>query len=276
MLQLPTVWVENSPETLLEITLKYCIKNQSAFTKYNRWKDEFQLLDGLSLPVGICERFLNISKAEMLEENFNKFINLFKDATRTHLRSLDLSDSYIDDRGLDILTKHSIVELNISNCNRLTSICLPYVTRLSKSLVSLSIGSSNNIFFGDKILRAPEKSSDHLLHHYMGLFQPQNENESSGNGDTDEDTSDVYLPNLRKLIINDLKEKMFPQLMNLINSASYLTYLDLSNCELTTKEMDCLSSQKHLTSLILCDVANVMQTFPLICKLKTLRFVLNI
>lgn len=271
MFQFPTVWVDNTPDSLLDIALRYCIKHQNVFCKYNEMIEEYdELLDDLSLPVGICERLLNLSKTEMSEDRFNQFITIFKDPSRTHLRHLDLSDSVIDDHSLEILTRHNIAELNISNCKRLTRACLPYIAKLRNSLVSLNVGRSIQIFRieEENNPQLVEKAEDALMLFFQAL-DPHNEaNQPSNNVEV---VSELCLPYLRKLVINGLKTKHY--LGRILKSTEYLTYLDLSNCDLDCDDLECLSAQKQLTSLILCDVMSVVQCVPAICQLKSLRYV---
>lgn len=273
MFKFPSVWVENSPDSLLDIALKFCLKNPNICCKYSEPEEDFTLKDDLFLPVGICERMLSICKTEMPAECFSKFVNYFKDTTRTHLRHLDLSDSLIEDRDLEILTKHSIVELNISHCERLTRKCLPFIADVGNSLVSLVIGPSSQIFAVNE-----ENSSEQLpkaRDTAWNLLEMQTEiSLPTHDSETLEIISNLHFPLLRKLVINGLKTRQNSLFDRIFKSSNYLTYLDLSNCDLDCNDLECLTSQKQLASLILCNVMTVVQCVPAICQLKSLRFVI--
>lgn len=279
MYQFPTVWVENSPETLLDIALRFCIKNKNICCKFDEFHDDFALQDDISLPVGICERMINISKTEMSCERFNNFINYFNDTTRTHIRHLDLSDSFIEDQALEILTKHSIVELDVSKCQRLTQKCLPYIAKLGNSLVSLNIGQSTQIFAVDEESDQEQinKNQDDIV--WIRRMRLDYKNKASASPSVESDEyhemfSMLHFPLLRKLVINGLKTKLNHFFGHILQSSNYLTYLDLSNCNLDCEDLEILASQKQLTSLILCDVMTVVQCVPAICQLKSLRYVI--
>lgn len=272
MLQFPTVWVDNTPDSLLDITLKYCIKHQNLFCKYNGMTEEYDdLLDDLSLPVGICERLLNLSKTEISEDHFNQFITIFKNPSRTHLRHLDLSDSVVNDQSLEVLTRHNIAELNISNCKRLTHRSLQYITKLRNSLVSLIVGRSIQIFSTEEDNNtefSDERHEDPLMRFFPALYHHNEANNSSYKYEIF--PPELQLPLLHKVVINGLRMQHY--LGQILKCTEYLTYLDLSNCDLDCFDLDCIPAQKQLTSLILCDVVSVMQCIPAICQLKSLRY----
>ncbi|KAG8175428.1 hypothetical protein JTE90_002858 [Oedothorax gibbosus] len=273
MVEIPTVWVENSADSLLDLTVRYCIKYPRTFCQFNVHEPGYQLRDGLSLPQEICEHLLTVIKDELTDDyQFDSLIKVFKDVSRTRLRRVDLSNSHITDRDLAILSNHSITELNISGCKRLTRGALYSVSKLFNRLQSLNIGTSSHIFQDD---RSSSKGTqinddDHLLQHCMGLIQW---NVDAGVPSIYEQgtPSSLELPNLRKLSIFDFsKPETNSCFMSLLRSAKSLTFLDLSRCELQG-DLNGLMAQKHLTSLILCDVSNVRDLITAVCQIKTLR-----
>ncbi|XP_054719380.1 protein zer-1 homolog [Uloborus diversus] len=267
MVDFPSVWIENSPESLLDITLRYCIRDPSTFCCYIPTKGEHELQQGLSLPVEICERMLKLSKEELSDDCFNKFICLFKDCSRTRLKNVDVSDTSIEDIALAILTQHKLVELNISGCKKLTAQCLNYVSHTWSSLHSLVVGSSS------QVLLEAEVASPHWMyhpHHRMGLFTTTaGEDTNVAQLDVDQDL--LELPNLRRLVIHGLTKTNSNVHFNcLLSNTCNLTHLDLSNCE-SLDDLQCLVFQQNLVSLVLCDVPDVERCFKNIIKLKSLR-----
>lgn len=269
MFQFPTVWIDNTPDSLLDIALGYCIKHQNVFCKYNKTIEEYDdLLDEIQLPFGICERLLYLGKTEMSEDRFKQFATLFRDPARAHLRHLDLSDSVIHDHDLEILTRRNISELNISNCKRLTHNCLPCITKQRSSLVSLNVGDSIQIFpiENGNDPQLVGKVEDAWI--IQSLDPPYETNQLSSNANV---FSELCFPFLRKLVINGLKTKHY--LGRILKNTEHLTYLDLSNCDLDCDALEGLSAQKQLTSLILCNVMGFEECVPAICQLKSLRYV---
>ncbi|GBN82827.1 Protein zer-1 [Araneus ventricosus] len=270
MAEFPTVWVENSADSLLDIAIRFCVKNPRAFCQYNPREAGYELREGLSLPEEICERMLAVCKAELKEGDFESLIKLFKDTNRTRLRRVDLSNSRITDKILEILANHKISELDISGCKQLTQVALDSIAKLWDGLQSLIIGSSSHIF-EERTSKASEIQDDHLLHHCMGLLYGNVEDNILIHSEPQTPTY-LQLPLLRKVVIHDVpKVEQNLCFMSLMKSAQYLTYLDLSKCELYPNEMNAILMSRHLVSLILCDVSNVRDLFHAICEIKTLR-----
>ncbi|KFM75185.1 hypothetical protein X975_10634, partial [Stegodyphus mimosarum] len=271
MLEFPSVWVDNSPDSLFDITIRYCIKNPITFCRYLPWPAEYQLHEGLSLPEEICERMLLLSKTELNEESFKKFIRIFKDNNRTRIRRVDLSDSGIEDISMEIVGEHPVSELNISDCQRLSRLSLNYIAKLKDSLISLNIGSSIQILNDEDLSQIPGDEDDHLIHRYMGgLFHQQVGEAILTGGDHHDFPPFLELPRLRKLTIHGLADARgnfcFKQLLN---STENLTHVDLTGCSVSN--LDYLFCQKHLVSLVLCDVVDVVDCIRGICEIKSLR-----
>ncbi|KAF8777650.1 Protein zer-1 like protein [Argiope bruennichi] len=270
MAEFPTVWVENSADSLLDIAIRFCVKNPRAFCQYNPREGGYELREGLSLPEEICERMLAVCKIELKEGDFESLIKLFKDTNRTRLRQVDLSNSRVTDKTLEILANHKITELDISGCKQLTQAALDSIAKLWDGLQSLIIGSSSHIF-EERTSKTSEIQDDHLLHHCMGLLYGNVEDNVLIHSEPQTPTY-LQLPLLRKVVIHDVpKSEQNLCFMSLMKSAQYLTYLDLSKCELNANEMNAIIMSKNLISLILCDVPNIRDLFHAICEIKTLR-----
>lgn len=271
MVEIPTVWVENSADSLLDIAVRYCVKYPRAFCQYNPREPGYELRDGLSLPQEICEHLLSVIKDELSDDNFDSLIKLFKDTSRTRLRRVNLSNSHISDKDLAILSNHNITELNISGCKRLTRGALHSISRLWNGLQSLNVGSTIHIFYDERFSsKATGMDDDHLLQHCMGLLYA-NVEDSVPTIYEPQTPAHLELPRLKKFSVHEIvKPELNSCFMSLVRSAKDLTYLDLSRCELQG-DLNGLLVQKHLGSLILCDVPNVRELIPAVCQIKTLR-----
>lgn len=274
MLHLPTVWVDNTPNSLLDIVVRYCIKNENIFTQINE-KHELELINDLKLQVGVCERMLTICKAEMYTDCYQNFLTCFRDANRTHLKHIDLSNTMVTDKFLDTLTRHSIVELNINNCTELTVNCLSSIAKLGNSLGSLTIGSTTQIFLYNNIDMQVDPKEQLMIE--LPELECQNNLAPSWKQNSSTVVEPAfYFPKLCKLVIHGLRVKLTFYFQNFVKSAEFLTYLDISKCSLECDDLECLVAQKQLSTLIMFDVTavSIMQCLPVICQLKSLRFVI--
>lgn len=273
MLKFPTVWVPNSPDSLLNTAIRFCIKYPRAFCQYNPREDGYELREGLSLPEEICERMLAVCKAELEEVEFGSLIKIFKDTARTRLRHVDLSDSSITDNVVEILSWHKINELNISGCKELTSCSLNSIGKLWNDLLSLNIGSSSHIFFKKEEKPARTEEEERCVRQYLSLlYAVEPEPQKKVEPHNVEPQSPTCLPMLKKLTIHNVaRADQNPGFLFLLNNARSLIYLDLSKCELADITMFHVLSTRRLTSLILCDYANVHELIPLISRVTTLR-----
>ncbi|GIY11157.1 protein zer-1 homolog [Caerostris darwini] len=270
MSEFPTVWIENCPDSLLDHSLKSCIKFPRAFCQYNPREAGFELRDGLSLPEEICEHMLQVLKDELKDGDLESLVKIFKDVTRTRLRRVDFSNCPLTDRVLDIVCHHKIKELNISGCKQLTQSALYSIAQLRDVLFSLNVGSGAHIFSNEPTSKATGAEEDHLLHHCMGLLYSNVEDEAAVQIEP-ERLAYLELPYLRKLVVHDLaKADQSSCFMSLLKSAPYLNYLDLTKCDFRNELSNILIS-RQLGSLILCDVPNIRALIPAICEIKTLR-----
>ncbi|CAG9832003.1 unnamed protein product [Diabrotica balteata] len=234
-----------TPETLLDICFDYINKHPGTICNPNVSSKELQLMDGLSLPVEICERLLNVRNNSLTPVDSN-FINLFSNTDCTRLKRVKLRQTEIQNQDLETLLKHSLIELDLSLCPNLTSNCIYYFSYYSSNLQSLSIGEETDIF---PVRRFGMSPLDQEFYEKGYIFMA---------------------PNLKRLTLKGL-HLLNPDFYKiLLQPLSSLTHLDLSNC---SDLYNFLYTQHlvNLTSLILYNVEGIESKIPAICKLKNLR-----
>ncbi|XP_071041876.1 protein zer-1 homolog [Parasteatoda tepidariorum] len=145
----PTVWVPNSPDTLLDISLFNCCKNPLTFCTFHPSLG-YRLREGLALPQEICERMLEVCRTQMCDDDFYKFIRIFADSP-TRLRHVDLRDTPVRDSDLVVFLYHPITELNLKGCTKLNRGALKCLSKFSGSLQTLILGSNPDLFNDDDI-----------------------------------------------------------------------------------------------------------------------------
>ncbi|XP_074038532.1 protein zer-1 homolog isoform X2 [Leptinotarsa decemlineata] len=234
-----------APETLLEICFDYINKHLETICKYDSLSGDLTLMNGLALPVEICERLLDVRCNSLTPVNSN-FINIFKNTECTRLKRVRLRKSKIQDRDLEILLQHKLIELDISQSPDLTSNCIKYITEHGSSLLSLSIGENTSIF-PNEIYGEPKFNEEQFNQGFIFLA-----------------------PSLKKLSLRGLNSLQPAFYMQLLNNLSNLTYLDLSSCG-DLHNFTYATHLVNLTSLILYNVDAIDKMVPAICKLVNLR-----
>lgn len=264
MAEFSTVWQDNSPDSLLDLVIKFCVQSPHTFCNYISETCEYELREGLSLPEEICERILCMC-CELNRTIDDKLLTLFKDSSRTRLRRVKLRSAHITDASMEIISKHNITELDISNCTRLTARTRKLVSKVSRSLLSLIVGNSVGIFSSSDegfVLVSPEDCFPD------SLAGPCGDEPSSL---VQNKSAILDAPHLRKLVVHNLEMPLekdyFPFLLEPLQ---FLTYLDLSNCQ-DLGDLNYLETLKNLTSLILYNVVHLQDAVPSICLLKSLR-----
>ncbi|CAG9864354.1 unnamed protein product [Phyllotreta striolata] len=234
-----------TPETLLDICFDYINKHPKTICNPDFCMKGLQLMEGLSLPVEICERLLNVRNNSLTPVDSN-FINIFRNTDCTRLKRVKLRQSELLDEDLEILLKHNLCELDLSLCSNLTSDCIQYITDNCSNLLSLSIGEDTDIFpvriFGKFPL-------DRELYNKQYIF---------------------HTPNLRRLTIRSLHLLNPDFFMILLYPLTNLTHLDLSNCH-DLNDFSYTQQLVNLNSLILYNVHGIEPMIPAICKLTNLK-----
>lgn len=230
----------SAPEKLIDICFNYIDKNLDSICEYTSYSGNLKLKDGISLPVEICERLLNVRYQSLCIVDSN-FINIFKDVKNTRLKRVRLRKSDIQDHDLKVLLSHQLVELELAHSKDLTHNCLRHITSYGSSLISLNIGEEVKVF--------PQS--------VFGVLSQLKQNY-------------IFLAlNLRRLTLRCC-QGLSPQFYTLLlNPITNLTYLDLSNCS-SLGRFEYSEHLENLRSLILYNVNGIDLMIPSICKLKAL------
>ena len=140
-----TVWVPNSPESLLKLASRYCLKHKEVFTEQLSC-GSLKLLDHNSyLPLEICESLFQICHEEHIDID-DKFANIFADSQNSRLRQLTVSDSSVTDNGMRCLLAHNLRKISITSCVHLTARTLEFINEYSDNLISLSVDNISQMF----------------------------------------------------------------------------------------------------------------------------------
>lgn len=249
---------EESPDSLWEICLNYCVNNPSVFSEYDEEKKVHVLREGVTFPPFVSESILNARRENgyVLDD---AFLYIFKDPVRTVLKHICLRDSHVTDAALQWLLRHHPAELDISGCHSISEVeTIHTINKYSSRLNSLFIG--NNL----KLLRNIEISDNH-----------------NGSGDGQQDGIQRIFggnyvfdcPQLRVFSLHDLTEDEYQThdiVATILAPFKHLTYLDMSGCDI---ELEFLEMLKNLTALILYNVSifSISDAFSNIAKLKNLR-----
>ncbi|XP_023223451.1 protein zer-1 homolog [Centruroides sculpturatus] len=256
MLKFPTLWEEYSPDTLLDICVKYCIKNPQTFCTYNPVHNEYLLREGVTLPAEICERMLKLSVEDLDRVIDDSFLRIFIDNSATRLKQVNLQGTSVSDDGIEIICRHNILELNISQCVKLTERTLMLLNNMSSELLSLVIGNSVQIL-PDSLTDTEVNMSGNQFVKSKSIYQEQN--------------YILNAPSLRRLVVHGLEIPMekdyFPLLLKPLQ---LLIHLDLSSCR-QLGDLYYLVSHRHLASLVLYNVPHLQDAITSICQIKTLR-----
>ena len=105
-----SIWCENSPESLVDITARFCASN------LQRISGSETDISKLELPHEIGEKLFMMS-CEVNRVVSDKLVEMFRHQRmkRASLRGCSLSD-----KGLKMIIRHRLMELDIHNCAQFT------------------------------------------------------------------------------------------------------------------------------------------------------------
>ncbi len=257
-----------SPDTLWQIGLSYCAKNLSTFCQFDESTQLYNLRDDLTLPTELCQSLL----ATVVDQGYildDKFVHVFCDRFRTHLKRINIRNSDVTDEGLKWLVQHKPTELNFSGCQQLTKKTVNYVNENGGKLCSLHVGNAVKIFQDIEIKEGSESPR-----HRVGV-------EGSGDHKTFGGDYIFDCPGLLEFSVHNLNETQayaaHDIIATLLHPFRLLKSLDLSGCQIELEFMDCLEDLQNLQILVLYDVpiTNIYGAFQVIGKMKKLRYVLK-
>ncbi|KAG0730508.1 Protein zer-1 [Chionoecetes opilio] len=247
-------WEDNSPEPLLDICGKYVIAHPETFCVKHQLSGLWFLRPGSALPTELCERLIGLWQDLDPEKLDDRFINIFRDLSNTRLKRINLRSSSVSDDGLSVLLSHNLIELDISNCRKLSERTLANINKKGGNLLTLVIGKTNDILPSTVSL---ESSSD---------------KEDSPASEAKQKDYILRTPNLRKLVVRDLIQPRYDgYFVVLLKPLTRLTHLDLSGC-FYLHDIKYLRPMKHLVSINLHSAQRVQDAIPVLSEIKTLKF----
>ena len=255
-----TIWVPNSPESLLKLATRYCVKHKETFTEQLPC-GSLKLIDGQYLPFEICESLFQICHEEHITID-DKFINIFADSQNSKLRQLTISDSSATDEGMRCLLTHNLQKISITNCVHLTTQTLEFLNECSENLISLSVDNTSQIF-PDCLSTANPDSEDEFENVYQGMMGMNNNYERR--------PLILKMPRLKNLCIKAFYAVQGRKYFNtLCKALPNLSHLDLSGLVHSQglEDLKFLLECPHLVSLILHDVKEVKAALNTLCQMK--------
>ena len=180
-----TIWCENSPDSLLEISAKFCVKNLHVVTRSHFWSDTD--INSLCLPNEIGEKLFQVACENSQQGINDKFLHMFR---HTRVNRVSLRDCSATDRGAKYLLRQKLRELDIHNCPQFTVATLNNINKYSENLQSLYIGNSVQILPDYLQPEGTFSDSDSEHEHDGNVYEKQG--------------FIIRAPKLRKLCIRDL------------------------------------------------------------------------
>ncbi|XP_034839387.1 protein zer-1 homolog [Maniola hyperantus] len=132
---------DNSPDTLLNLSLEYISNNLDIYTKWDLENGCWTLLKCIRLPAEISERLLQVYQTKKRVDDH--FAKLFRDPSQTRLENLYLRDTKISTECVQYLLEHKPRRLELLQCDNLSNEWLDLLSRNSENLVSLKLGPFN-------------------------------------------------------------------------------------------------------------------------------------
>ncbi|XP_060106949.1 protein zer-1 homolog [Heteronotia binoei] len=144
----------DSPESLMTLCTDYCLHNLEGTLCYLLDNETLRLHPDIFLPSEICDRLVNeyveLVNSDSIFEHNESFFTLFSDPRSTRLARIHLREDIVQDQDLEAIRKQDLVELFLTNCEKLTAKSLQTLTSFSSTLISLSLFGCSNIFLEEE------------------------------------------------------------------------------------------------------------------------------
>uniref|UniRef100_A0A8D0HF10 Protein zer-1 homolog n=1 Tax=Sphenodon punctatus TaxID=8508 RepID=A0A8D0HF10_SPHPU len=144
----------DSPESLMALCTDYCLRNLEGTLCYLLDNETLRLHPDIFLPSEICDKLVNeymeLVNADSIFEHNESFFTLFSDPRSTRLARIHLRDDIVQDQDLEAIRKQDLIELYLTNCEKLTAKSLQTLMSFSHTLLSLSLFGCSNIFYEEE------------------------------------------------------------------------------------------------------------------------------
>ena len=224
-----------SPPSLLDLMIEYTLSDLRTVCVVDTQGTVLSLRDDAYLPNLIGDKVINtLARRGTLKDTT---LQALCDTERVQLKKINLSRTSVSDKGLEKLSQHKLVELDLSECDKLTKNCLPHLLNLT-SLQFLNLHNCRSV----------------LEKYGLPLF-------------------DFPLRQLRSLNIG-FTDLSGVQLHCLIKQLKTLTTLDVSKV-VKNGDLSFLEPVKHqLRTLILHDCVLVESSLEYVCSVPALRYII--
>uniref|UniRef100_A0A8B9CQQ4 Protein zer-1 homolog n=2 Tax=Anser TaxID=8842 RepID=A0A8B9CQQ4_9AVES len=144
----------DSPESLMTLCTDFCLRNLEGTLCYLLDNETLRLHPDIFLPSEICDKLVNeyveLVKTDSIFEPHESFFTLFSDPRSTRLARIHLREQIVQDQDLEAIRKQDLVELYLTNCEKLTAKSLQTLVSFSHTLISLSLFGCCNIFYEEE------------------------------------------------------------------------------------------------------------------------------
>ncbi|XP_023793917.1 protein zer-1 homolog [Poecile atricapillus] len=144
----------DSPESLMTLCTDYCLRNLEGTLCYLLDNETLRLHPDIFLPSEICDKLVNeyveLVKTDSIFEPHESFFTLFSDPRSTRLARIHLREHIVQDQDLEAIRKQDLIELYLTNCEKLTAKSLQTLVSFSHTLISLSLFGCCNIFYEEE------------------------------------------------------------------------------------------------------------------------------
>uniref|UniRef100_A0A8C9PJN0 Protein zer-1 homolog n=1 Tax=Spermophilus dauricus TaxID=99837 RepID=A0A8C9PJN0_SPEDA len=144
----------DTPESLMTLCTDFCLRNLDGTLGYLLDKETLRLHPDIFLPSEICDRLVNeyveLVNTACTFEPHESFFSLFSDPRSTRLTRIHLREDLVQDQDLEAIRKQDLVELYLTNCEKLSAKSLQTLRSFSHTLVSLSLFGCANIFYEEE------------------------------------------------------------------------------------------------------------------------------
>ncbi|KAK1155890.1 hypothetical protein AOXY_G26741 [Acipenser oxyrinchus oxyrinchus] len=144
----------DSPDSLMALSIEYCLRNLEGTLCYLLDNDTLRLHPDIFLPSEICDKLVN-AYMELVHADHNfelhqSFFLLFSDPRSTRLTRVQLREDTVLDQDLEAIGSQDLIELHLTNCEKLTSKSLQTLRSFRHTLVSLSLFGCSNLFYEEE------------------------------------------------------------------------------------------------------------------------------
>ncbi|XP_006640817.1 protein zer-1 homolog [Lepisosteus oculatus] len=143
----------DNPESLMALSTEYCLRNLKGTLCYLLDNKTLRLHPEVFLPSEICDKLVNaymeLVHTDSNFETYKNFFLLFSDPRSTRLTRVQLRENTVQDQDLEAIGRQDLIELHLTNCEKLTARSLKTLVNFRQTLVSLSLFGCSNIFYKD-------------------------------------------------------------------------------------------------------------------------------